>query len=339
MSHSLIDLRSDTVTRPTAAMRQAMATADVGDDVFGDDPSVNALEARMADLAGKAAAVLLPSGTQSNLVALLSHCQRGDEYIVGQRYHSFWFEAGGAAVLGGIQPQPVAMRADGSLNLDEVAAVIKPDDPHFARSRLLALENTQGGRVMPADFLAGARELASKHGLAVHLDGARLFNAAIATGVSLRELAACADSVSLCCSKGLGAPLGTVLVGSEDFIARARRWRKMVGGGLRQAGIIAAAIDHALDHHVDRLAGDHERAAHLAGSLADAPGVEAVEAHTNMAFMTLASAEAGDRLKAALKEEGILIAGGRRIRLVTHLDIDDAALERSIERLRHHLEG
>lgn len=328
-----IDLRSDTVTRPTDAMRQAMAAAEVGDDVYGDDPSVNALEARVADLAGKQAALLLPSGTQSNLVALLSHCQRGDEYIVGQGYHTYKYEAGGAAVLGGIQPQPLSVQADATLDLAEVEAVIKPDDPHFARSRLLALENTQGGQVLPDGYSERARALVDRHGLSLHLDGARLFNAAVASGKTLRDLAAPFDSVSLCCSKGLGAPIGSVLVGSEDFIQRARRWRKMVGGGLRQAGIFAAAINHALDHHVDRLAEDHRRAAGLADALAGLPRVSASVAHTNMAFLSLDSAATGDALKARLAQEGILIAGGQRIRLVTHLDVDDAALDRVIDRI------
>ncbi|WP_108125095.1 low-specificity L-threonine aldolase [Saccharospirillum mangrovi] len=332
-----IDLRSDTVTRPTDAMRQVMAHAEVGDDVYGDDPSVNALEARLADLAGKAAAVLLPSGTQSNLVALLAHCQRGEEYIVGQQYHTYKYEAGGAAVLGSIQPQPLTVQPNGTLDLAEVEAYIKPDDPHFARTRVLALENTHGGQVLPDGYVEQARALVDRYGLSLHLDGARLFNAAVASGKTLRELAAPVDTVSLCCSKGLGAPMGSVLVGPEDFIQRARRWRKMVGGGLRQAGIFAAAIDYALDHHVERLADDHRRATQLAEALAGLPKVTGTVAHTNMAFLSLDSAATGDALKAALADEGILIAGGQRIRLVTHLGIDDLALERLIERVSGYL--
>ncbi|MDO8862853.1 low-specificity L-threonine aldolase [Haliea sp. E1-2-M8] len=325
-----IDLRSDTVTRPTSAMRAAMAAAPVGDDVFGDDPSVNALEARMAALAGKEAALLLPTGTQSNLVALLSHCQRGDEYIVGQHYHTYFYEAGGAAVLGSIQPQPLPVQADGTLALEDIEAAIKADDVHFARSRLLAMENTHGGRVMPDGYQAQVRALADRHGLRVHLDGARLFNAAVASGRSLVQLAANADSVSLCCSKGLGAPLGSVLVGSSAFIRDARRWRKMVGGGMRQAGIFAAAIDHALDHHVERLAEDHANALRLYEGVRGLPGVAGCVVNTNMVYVDLGSAEQGLELQAQLKAAGILIAGGRKIRLVTHLDVSAAAIDRVI---------
>lgn len=325
-----IDLRSDTVTRPTPAMRAVMAAAPVGDDVFGDDPSVNALEARMAALTGKEAALLLPSGTQSNLVALMSHCQRGDEYIVGQHYHTYFYEAGGAAVLGSIQPQPLPVQADGTLALNDIEAAIKADDVHFARSRLIALENTHGGRIMPDGYTGQVRTLADRHGLRVHLDGARLFNAAVASGRTLAELAASADSVSLCCSKGLGAPMGSVLVGSGTFIRDARRWRKMVGGGMRQAGIIAAAIDHALDHHVERLAEDHANAARLYEGLRELPGVASCVVNTNMVYIELSSAQQGLDLQAQLNPAGILVPGGRKIRLVTHLDVSAAAIDRVI---------
>jgi len=329
---SSIDLRSDTVTRPTTAMRAAMAAAPVGDDVFGDDPSVNALEARMAALACKEAALLLPTGTQSNLVALLSHCQRGDEYIVGQHYHTYFYEAGGAAVLGSIQPQPLPVQADGTLALEDIEAAIKADDVHFARTRLISLENTHRGRVMPEGYMAQVRALANRHGLAVHLDGARLFNAAVSSGSgsSLAQLAASADSVSLCCSKGLGAPLGSVLVGSSAFIREARRWRKMVGGGMRQAGIIAAAIDHALDHHIERLAQDHTHAARLHDGLRALPGITSCVVNTNMVYIELASAERGLALQAQLKAAGVLIPAGKKIRLVTHLDVSGAAIDRVI---------
>lgn len=324
----LIDLRSDTVTRPTEAMRAAMARAEVGDDVFGDDPSINRLEARMAELTGKEAAVLLPTGTQSNLVALLSHCQRGDEYLVGQNYHTYYYEAGGAAVLGSIQPQPMPVQADGTLPLDTLAQMIKPDDCHFARSRLIALENTHGGKVMPREFIGRVRQLADQHGLSVHLDGARLFNAAVASGQTVAELAQSADSVSICCSKGLGAPMGSVLVGTADLIKQARRWRKMVGGGMRQAGIIAAAIDYALDHHVDRLADDHANAERLHAELSTLPGIVAATVNTNMVYIELASHEKGLALQAALRERGILTAGGQKIRLVTHLDVSADMIDR-----------
>ncbi|MEX0623305.1 MAG: low-specificity L-threonine aldolase [Saccharospirillum sp.] len=326
----LVDLRSDTVTRPTEAMRAAMARAEVGDDVFGDDPSINRLEARMADLTGKAAAVLLPTGTQSNLVALLSHCQRGDEYLVGQNYHTYFYEAGGAAVLGSIQPQPMPVQADGTLALDTLAQMIKPDDCHFARSRLIALENTHGGRVMPREFIGRVRQLADQYGLSVHLDGARLFNAAIASGQTVADLAQAADSVSICCSKGLGAPMGSVLVGSAELIKQARRWRKMVGGGMRQAGIIAAAIDHALDHHVDRLADDHANAERLHAELSVLPGIVEATVNTNMVYIELESREKGLALQAALRERGILTAGGQKIRLVTHLDITTDMIDRVV---------
>ncbi|GGX39436.1 low-specificity L-threonine aldolase [Saccharospirillum salsuginis] len=333
----LIDLRSDTVTRPTSAMREAMMAAEVGDDVFGDDPTVNSLEERLASLTGKEAALLLPTGTQSNLVALLAHCGRGDEYIVGQKYHTYLYEAGGGAVLGSIQPQPLPVQPDGTLSLSDIGDAIKPEDSHFARSRLLALENTHSGKVMPEAFLRDASELAWSRGLAVHLDGARLFNAAVATDTPVDRLAGYADTVSLCCSKGLGAPLGSVLVGPASLIGEARRWRKMVGGGMRQAGIVAAAIHHALDHHVDRLADDHRRAERLAGGLEAMEAVESVSVNTNMVYVDVGAAEVGDRLKEALKAEDILIAGGRHIRLVTHLDLDDAAIDRVVDRIRAHL--
>ncbi len=326
-----IDLRSDTVTRPTHGMRQAMMQAEVGDDVFADDPTVNALEHRVADMAGKASALLFPSGTQSNLVALLTHCQRGDEYIVGQTYHTYKYEGGGGAVLGGIQPQPLPVQTDGTLSLDAIAEAIKPDDFHFARTRLLALENTQWGRVMPEPFLAEAADLAHRQGLAVHLDGARVFNAVVASGSPLHQITRHMDSISLCCSKGLGTPMGSLLVGSSEFIHKARRWRKMVGGGMRQSGIIAAAIDYALTHHIERLADDHERAKQLAQGLAQQQGKDAVRVDTNMVYLDVGTADRGDALQAALQAKGILIGGGRMVRLVTHLDLDDAAITRAVD--------
>ena len=278
MSSDMIDLRSDTVTRPTAAMRVAMASADVGDDVFGDDPTVNALQEKIAALLGKEAALFVASGTQSNLVAIMSHCGRGDEYIVGQMAHTYRWEGGGAAALGSVQPQPLEHQHDGSLALAAIEAAIKPDDSHFARSRLLCLENTIGGKALPVAYLDAKRaRCVKKRGLATHLDGARLFNAATALGgdprATARAIAAPFDSVSVCFSKGLGAPIGSALVGSREFIAGAHRWRKMVGGGMRQAGIVAAAALHALDHHVDRLADDHALAARLADGLADIAGL------------------------------------------------------------------
>ena len=326
-----VDLRSDTVTQPTVAMRAAMARARVGDDVYGEDPTVNALEARVAALTGKEAALLVPSGTQGNLVALLTHCRRGDAYIVGAHYHSYCHEAGGGAALGGIQPQAVPVQADGALAAADIAAAINPHDQHFARSRLLALENTHRGQAMPVGFVDEAAQLAHEHGLRVHLDGARLFNAAVAGGATLAALTAPVDTASICFSKGLGTPFGSVVVGPDDWIREARHWRKMVGGGLRQAGIIAAAIDHALDHHVDRLGDDHRRARDLAAGIAAIPGVVDVNAATNMVHMEVATAAIGHALSNALQADGVRIAGGRHIRLVTHRDIDDAAIATALQ--------
>ncbi|MBP1473605.1 low-specificity L-threonine aldolase [Frateuria sp. MAH-13] len=327
-----VDLRSDTVTTPTAAMRAAMLDVPVGDDVYGEDPTVNALQQRLADELGFEAALFVPSGTQSNLLALMSHCERGDEYLVGMDAHTYKFEGGGAAVLGSIQPQPIVQDADGSLPLDRVAAAIKPVDPHFARTRLLALENTWHGRVLPMDYLEAAREFARERGLAFHLDGARLYNAAVAAGVPAREIARHFDSVSVCLSKGLGAPVGSVLVGSLALIDKARRWRKVTGGGWRQAGMLAAAGLHALDHHVARLADDHARAATLARQLDAVPGLRLLGQHTNMVFVEV-PAERLRELDAHLRQAGIRISIGYlpTLRLVTHLDVDDAGIARTVE--------
>lgn len=333
----IVDLRSDTVTRPTAAMREAIARAEVGDDVFGDDPTVNALQERIAAMLGKEAALFVPTGTQSNLCALLSHCERGDEYIAGQMAHTYRWEAGGGAVFGSIQPQPIAHQADGTLALADIEAAIKPDDPHFARTRLLALENTLGGRVMPLDYLREATALARRHGLATHLDGARLFNAAVAMGgearANARAMADLFDSVSVCFSKGLGAPAGSALVGSKALIARAKRVRKMAGGTMRQAGVLAAAALHALDHHVDRLADDHARARRLAEGLQGLPGIAVQAPQTNMIFIDLPRERAA-AVVATLRERGVLATGLYQLRLVTHLDVDDAGVDHAIAVLR-----
>ena len=333
----IVDLRSDTVTRPTAAMREAIARAEVGDDVFGDDPTVNALQERIAAMLGKEAALFVPTGTQSNLCALMSHCQRGDEYLVGQMAHTYRWEAGGGAVLGSIQPQPIAHQADGTLALGDIEAAIKPDDPHFARTRLLCLENTLGGRLMPLDYLREATALARRHGLATHLDGARLFNAAVALGgdarANARTMADLFDSVSVCFSKGLGAPVGSALTGSKELIAQAKRVRKMAGGTMRQAGVLAAAALHALDHHVDRLADDHARARRLAEGLRGVPGVNVGAPQTNMVFVDLPRERAAAAV-AALRERGVLATGLYQLRLVTHLDVDDAGIDHAIAVLR-----
>jgi threonine aldolase len=331
----LIDLRSDTVTRPTPAMRAAMLEAAVGDDVYGEDPTVNALQQRLAADLGFEAALFVPTGTQSNLIALMSHCERGDEYLVGADAHTYKFEGGGAAVLGSIQPQPIPHDVDGILPLDKLAAAIKPVDPHFARTRLLALENTWHGRALPLGYLKAARDFARERGLGFHLDGARLFNAAVASGVPAREIAGLFDSVSVCLSKGLGAPVGSVLVGSAALIDKARRWKKVTGGGWRQAGMLAAAAQYALDHHVERLAEDHARAVMLAAGLGDLPGVKLLGQHTNMVFIDVPA----DRLRELdvhLRQAGIRISIGYlpTLRLVTHLDIDDEGVARTVAAFR-----
>jgi len=325
----VVDLRSDTVTRPTAAMRQAIAEAAVGDDVFGDDPSVNALQARIAALTGQQAALFMPSGTASNLCALLAHCGRGDEYLVGQLAHCYRYEGGGAAVLGSIQPQPITQQPDGTLLLGELEAAIKPDDMHFARTRLLALENTWNGHVLPVAYLAEALALARRRGLASHLDGARLFNAAVASGVSVAAIAGGFDSVSVCFSKGLGAPAGSALCGSAELIARAHRVRKMVGGGMRQVGLLAAAAMHALDHHVERLADDHLLARRLADGLGALPGLSVAPPHTNIVFAQVTEGR-GPALLAHLQSRGVLATGLIGLRFVTHLDVDAAGVDRAI---------
>ena len=330
----MIDLRSDTMTRPTDAMRAAMAGAEVGDDVFGEDPTVNRLEAKAAELLGKETGVFVPSGTQSNLIGILAHCQRGDEYLVGQRAHCYKWEGGGAAVLGSVQPQPIEMLHDGTIDLDVLRNYIKPQPSlnHFATSRLLALENTHDGQVMPADYVAAAQAIAEEAGLSTHLDGARLFNAAVSSEVSAAEVAAGFDTVSVCLSKGLGAPVGSVLVGSEELIERARRWRKMVGGGMRQAGILAAAGIHALDNHVDRLADDHRRAQQLGTSLSEIEGVRVDNVATNMVFMTAElDADQIGIFNEALGTAGLAVRGGPDYRLVTHLDVGDADIATTID--------
>jgi len=330
-----VDLRSDTVTRPTAAMREAGLRADVGDDVFGEDPSVNALQARLAGDLGFEAGLFLASGTQSNLAALMAHCERGDEYLVGMDAHTYKYEGGGAAVLGSIQPQAIVQAQDGTMPLEKLAGAVKPlGDAHYARTRLLALENTWHGRALPLPYLAQAAEFARSRGLVHHLDGARLFNAAVASGVAAREITQHFDSVSVCLSKGLGAPAGSVLVGSHEVIAKARRWRKVLGGGWRQAGLLAAMGSHALDHHVERLADDHRRARELADALSELPDLTVETPQTNLLYLTL-PADSLAPLAAFLLARGIQIpGGGPRLRLVTHLDIDDAGLARAVAAFR-----
>lgn len=314
-----IDLRSDTVTKPTAAMKQTMFAADVGDDVYGEDPTVNFLENKAADLLGKEAALFCASGTQSNLIALMAHCERGDEYIVGQDAHTYKYEAGGAAVLGSIQPQPVPLEADGTLDLEAVRNVIKPDDFHFAQTKLLCLENTIGGKVLPLAYIAQAKQLVDEHHLAFHLDGARLFNAMVSQGVDVKEITMPFDSISICLSKGLGAPIGSVLVANSAIIAKARRIRKILGGGMRQAGMLAAAGIYALDNNLQRLTDDHANAKLLEQGFS---AIESITLHgraqTNMVFF---SAKKQKQLVDFLAEKNIIISNRKVIRLVFHLDV------------------
>ncbi len=364
MTEPIVDLRSDTVTRPTAGMREAMAAAPLGDDVFGDDPSVNALQEKIAALLGFEAALFVPTGTQSNLCGVLSHCQRGDEYIVGQMAHCYRWEGGGAAVFGSVQPQPIAHQADGTLALADIEEAIKPDDPHFARTRLLALENTLGGKLLPMTYVEQATALAKVKGLARHLDGARLFNAAVAQANSVRaepvearaststgsvrtvfeearRIAQCFDSVSVCFSKGLGAPVGSALCGSRDYIAKARRLRKMAGGAMRQAGMLAAAASYALDHHVERMAQDHALAGRLAAGLSEIEGLQVEAPQTNIVFVDLTgpARAKSDGLIQNLAAQGVLATGLYRLRFATHLDVDQAGIDRAIAAVRRHFQG
>ena len=308
-----------------------MAEAEVGDDVYGDDPTVNRLQSLAAEMLGKEDAILAASGTQSNLMAVLSHCERGDEYIVGQQAHTYKYEGGGAAVFGSVQPQPIEFESDGTLNLEKVKQAIKPDDIHFANTRLLCLENTQGGKVLPLDFLEATRSLALEQGLSSHLDGARLFNAAIKQDIAPTEISRHFDSVSICLSKGLGAPVGSLLCGSKELVQKARRWRKVLGGGMRQAGILAAAGIVALTEHVDRLAQDHANALLLAEGLAEIEAVtlDMSQVQTNMVFLTVKTDQIDD-LANHLRDGGVLISPENPMRLVTHLDVDTQDIHRVV---------
>ncbi|MFM4768773.1 low-specificity L-threonine aldolase [Aeromonas veronii] len=333
-----IDLRSDTVTQPTDAMRQAMLHAEVGDDVYGEDPGVNALEAFGARLLGKQAALFVPSGTMSNLLAVMSHCQRGEGAILGNAAHIYRYEAQGSAVLGSVALQPSPMQRDGTLAFDDIKAALAPDDAHFVQTRLICLENTHNGKVLPLSYLQEMGAFVADRGLKLHLDGARLFNAAVASETPVEVIAAPFDSISICLSKGLGAPVGSLLVGSHDFIARARRLRKMLGGGMRQAGILAQAGLFALEQHVTRLADDHRRAKRLAEGLAALPGIELDLSlvQSNMVFLRLHEGESAPLL-AFMKERGILFSGYGELRLVTHLQINDDDIEEVIDAFTEYL--
>ncbi len=322
----MIDLRSDTVTKPTAAMRQAMAEAEVGDDVWGDDPTVQELEQEVAELLGHEAGLFVSSGTQGNLCATLAHCRRGDAVISGDHAHTYVYEAGGAAVLGAVQQQPVRVDEQGCLDLDQVASLIKPPNDHFAPVRLLSLENTHDGKALPLDHHRQAIALARHHGLALHLDGARLWNAAVGLDVTPAEVADGFDTVSVCLSKGLGAPVGSVLVGHTELIAEARRWRKMLGGGLRQVGIVAAGGLHAVRHHRDRLAADHANAARLAEGLGAVDGVEIDGQATNMVFVRFTT-DTEPVVKALAANDILAAVNGPTSRMVTHGDVDADGIE------------
>jgi len=330
----VIDLRSDTVTRPTPGMRAAMAAAEVGDDVFGDDPTVNRLQAVAAERFGFESALFFPTGTQSNLAALMAHCGRGDEFLVGQEAHTYKYEQGGAAVLGSIQPQPLEHEAHGGIALERIAGAIKADDYHFARTRLLALENTIGGRVLPPEYQRQATEFAHSRGLATHLDGARIFNVIVKLNVDERTAVAGFDSVSVCLSKGLGAPAGSILLGTRALIGDARRWRKALGGGMRQAGILAAAGLYALQNHVQRLAEDHDNAEYLAAGLREG-GLKVSAPQTNVVYLEVA-AEQIKGLKAHLERRGIIAMLAPRTRLMTHMDLPRAKIDAVVRAFREY---
>lgn len=324
-----MDFRSDTVTKPTQAMREAFLTAQVGDDVYGDDPSVNELEYLATQMTGFEAAIFVSSGTQANLIGIMAHCERGDEYICGQQAHNYKYEAGGAAVLGSVQPQPIENEPDGSLCFKKIASVIKPDDVHFARTKLLSLENTINGKVLPLSYLAQARAFVDQHSLKLHLDGARVFNAAVALNVQVSEIAQYFDSITICLSKGLSAPVGSLLLGNKEFIQKAKRIRKMLGGGMRQAGILAAAGKLALTEQVDRLKEDHQNAKKLAFGLAKIPCLQVKPelVQTNMVFAKLDDSVDINQVALKLKEQEIIISASNPLRLVTHKDISASDID------------
>ncbi|NLZ07443.1 MAG: low-specificity L-threonine aldolase [Phycisphaerae bacterium] len=336
-----IDLRSDTVTLPSPQMRQAIYEAELGDDVFGEDPTVQRLERKLADLVGKEAALLVASGTMGNLVCVLTHCGRGDEVILGDQSHTFYYEAGGISALGGIHPRTVPNQRDGTLRLEDIRAAIRPDNAHFPRTRLICLENTQnrcGGAVLSAEYTQAVAALAREHGLALHLDGARIFNAAVALGVDAKALTQAVESVSICLSKGLAAPVGSVICGSKRFIGEARRTRKILGGGMRQAGIIAAAGIVALDTMIDRIRDDHDNAARLARGIAGLSGLEVdlTAVQTNIVYFDVVrEGLSAETLVSLLAERGVkmLCSGPGRIRAVTHYGIERNHIDETLAAL------
>lgn len=336
-----MDFRSDTVTQPTEAMRIAMANAIVGDDVYGGDPTINALEKWAAEHHGFEAAIFTSSGTQANLLGLMSHCGRGDEYLCGQQAHNYKFEGGGAAVLGSIQPQPIQNEPDGTLCLKKLEQAIKPDDIHFAQTKLLSLENTINGKVLPLDYLRQAREFTQRHHLQLHLDGARVYNAAVALNVDIKEIACHFDSMTICLSKGLSAPVGSLLLGTKELITKARRIRKMLGGGMRQAGILAAAGKIALTEQVNRLQTDHDNAKRLANGLSQIDGFDINVEHvqTNIVFVKLAPHIDPTALQAQLKQQGILIGSGNPLRFVLHNDVEANDVDILIEQVQSFVRG
>ena len=334
----MIDFRSDTVTQPSKAMRDVMHNAPVGDDVYGDDPSVNQLESYACERFNFDAALYCSSGTQANLLALMAHCERGDEYICGQNAHNYKFEGGGAAVLGSIQPQPIENEKNGSLCFNKVAEAIKPDDSHFANTRLLSLENTIGGKVLPLEYLVQARDFVNTHNLALHLDGARAFNAAVELNVDITAITKHFDSVSICLSKGLGAPIGSLLLGSQELINKARRWRKVLGGGMRQAGMLAAAGQYALENNVTRLSDDHANARYLANKLNELNGFSVdMSNRTNMVYASYSGGTNISKIANELAQKGILISPSKQLRLVTHLDITREDIDTFLNALSAHI--
>jgi threonine aldolase len=327
------DFRSDTVTKPCDAMRKKMALAEVGDDVFGDDPTVNQLQETAAELTGQEAALFAPSGTQTNLIGLLSHCQRGDEYIVGQDAHTYKYEAGGAAVLGSIQPQPIDFAEDGSLPINKIAAKIKPKDHHFANTNLVSIENTVHGQVLPMSYMSDIRAFTREKGLLLHLDGARVFNAAVALQRPLKDITSELDSVSICLSKGLGAPVGSLICGNKDFIERAHKWRKMVGGGMRQAGILAAAGLFALEHNINRLEQDHANARLLGELVSSIDELSVVSVQTNMLFIELGQFER-HQVQEYMAKQGYHILAMNPLRIVMHKDVNEKDVQGLAEALK-----